>query len=375
MTDRLEFDDRLLNRYAVEDLAASHPALHAALATWFSAFGDFDDASLGRLIAARSPDDVDRWKAKGEAALASIPGLAATLDAVLQALEAARPGEALDLGRLEGLREAARINRTMLVERAPALVAAALASAGGYQQMRAGATAAVEQTAERLEALRGQAADGSRSYRELQPLLAELQSTWQALHRSLSGLSRADQRAVQAPLEPRMLAAARALTRDLFLAKMRDRAAGTWPTPEIPGPGAAIAEQFAAALARGDVAGAHGLLAPWLARAWSVEHLAATLHRAAREIATEFELPEAPPVAGYQVDRSPLRYADLRSNAAAQPVPAEVTEPAYRGWFRVELQTEAEDAYLTDVDHLARLDLVIVDTPEGERIGHLAFEA
>jgi hypothetical protein len=46
---RLAFDDRLLNRYTVEDLEKTHPALFTALQAWFKAFSDFDDTSLANL--------------------------------------------------------------------------------------------------------------------------------------------------------------------------------------------------------------------------------------------------------------------------------------------------------------------------------------
>src|SRR5262245_540855 len=168
MTDRLRFDDRILNPYTVEDLAQSHPALHSALGGWFKAFSNFDDTSLARLIGARGAEDVDKWKVKGEAALKSASGLVSSLDVVIAELTTALAagGAPEALAQLAVLLEAARTNRTALADHAPALVAKAIGSTGTYDTTKADAAAAVERTAERLEAMRARAEDPSKSYRD-----------------------------------------------------------------------------------------------------------------------------------------------------------------------------------------------------------------
>ena len=374
MSDRLQFDDRLLNLYAVEDLEGTHPALHAALLAWFRAFGDFDDGSLGRLIAARGPADVERWKGPAQAALSRIPAVVATLDALIAELETAPSRGAPDQrARFAELLQAARANRTVLVELAPALVARALDSTRDYDGARAAAAAAVARTVRRLEEMRARSEDASRTYAELQPMVAELQSTWEALDRALAPLSRQDQRAVRGAQDAAMRAAAAALCRNLFLRKMRDRAAGAWPAPTIAPPGDSAPERFAAALARGDYAAAHATLAPWLADAWTEERLAADLRRSAREIAAGFDLVEPPPAGAWSVGSNPMGYEDVRTLSGAA-IPAEVTAENFRGWFPIRVQTEEEDGFLTEMDTLVSLYAIAVDTPAGERIGYLRLE-
>src|SRR5262249_47211763 len=170
------FDDRLINRYTVEDLEKSHPALHNALLVWFKAFGDFDDGGLAKLVNAKSPDDVERAKPRAQAALDSIPGVVKTLDAVTAELEAALAAQAAfpERAQLEGLLESARTNRTALAERLPAMAANALGSPASYETARAAAVAAVTRTADRLEEMRARSADATKSYRDLQPTVAEL---------------------------------------------------------------------------------------------------------------------------------------------------------------------------------------------------------
>jgi hypothetical protein len=370
---RLAFDDRLLNRYTVEDLEKTHPALFTALQAWFKAFSDFDDTSLAKLIAARGQADIDTWKEKGQAALASIPSVVETLDGVILELESALSrGPFPERAQLEGLFDSARKNRKALVEDAPALVAKALGSVGAYDETKSEAAAAVARTAKRLEEMRDRSAEESRSYRELQPLVEELKKTWAALDHALEPLSRQDQRAVREPQEQRMRAAAGALCRNLFDRKMRDRANGAWPTPEILEPGDSAPERFAAALARGDVAAAHATLAPWVADEWTVERLQEEYTRTAAEIAAGFDMPEPPPAGAWEVGSNPLTLEDLRSED--NDIAAEVTEKNFLGWFPIQILTEEEDGYLTDLANLASLYTVAVSTPDGERIGFLKFE-
>jgi hypothetical protein len=374
MPDRLAFDDRLLNRYTVEDLEKTHPALFTALQAWFKAFSDFDDTSLAKLIAARGQVDIDKWKDKALAALASIPSVVATLDGVILELESALSRSQFpERSQLEALFDSARKNRNALVEDAPALVAQALGSVGAYDATKSEAAAAVARTAKKLEEMRDRSADASRSYRELQPLVEELKKTWTALDHALESLSRQDQRAVREPQNHRMREAAGALCRNLFDRKMRDRANGTWPAPEVFEPGDSAPERFAAALARGDFAAAHATLARWVAGEWTVERLHEEYTRTATDIAAGFDMAEPPPAGAWEVGSNPLTLEDLRDED--NDIAAEVTEENFLGWFPIQILTEEEDAYLTDLASLASLYTVAVSTSDGERIGFLRFEA
>jgi len=368
------FDDRLINRYTVEDLEKSHPALHSALLVWFKAFGDFDDGGLAKLVNAKSPADVERAKPRAQAALDSIPGVVKTLDAVTTELETAlaAPAAFPERAQLEGLLESARTNRTALVERLPAMAADALGSPASYETARAKAVAAVTRTADRLEEMRTRSADATKSYKDLQPMVAELKGVWGELDKALSALSRQDQRAVRAPEDGRTRAAALALCRNLYARKMRDRASGAWPAATIAPPGDPAPERFAAALAAGNFSVANATLAPWLVTVWTADRLAQEITQSTRATAEAADLPEAPRVGAYEVGANPMQYDDMRHEPANRTgVPAEVTAGNYRGWFIVNLQTEEEDGYLTDIDTLATLYVVAVNTPDGDRIGYV----
>jgi hypothetical protein len=373
MTDRLVFDDRLLNRYTVEDLEQSHPPLHSALQAWFQAFSDFDDTSLAKLIAARGQSEIDKWKEKGIAALKSIPAVVHTLNGVIGELKTAlTAGDLPERQQLEALLESAKKNRWALLEQAPDLVTKALDSARAYDETKSEAAAAVARTAKKLEEMRDRSADESRSYRELQPLVEELKNVWAALDHALEPLSRQDQRAVREPQDARMREAAGALCRSLFDRKMRDRSNGSWPAPEIFEPGDSAPERLAAALARGDFAAAHATFAPWVANEWTVERLQDEYNRTATEIAAGFDMPEPPLAGAWEVGSNPLSLEDLRSED--NDISEEVTEENFLGWFPIQILTEEEDAYLTDLANLASLYAVAVNTPDGERIGFLKFE-
>ena len=368
------FDDRLINRYTVEDLEKSHPTLHNALLVWFKAFGDFDDGGLAKLVNAKSPADVERAKPRAQAAIDSIPGVVKTLHAVTAELEAALSTTAVfpERAQLEGLLESARHNRTSLVDRLPAMAASSLGSPESYETARGQAAAAVARTAQRLEEMRARSEDTTKSYRDVQPMVAELKGVWRELDQALSALSRQDQRAVRAQEDGRMRAAAMALCRNLFARKMRDRASGAWPAATIAPPGDSAPERFAAALAAANFAEAHATLAPWLARVWTADRLAEEIGRSARAIAESADLAETPPPGAYEVSANPMQYDDMRQEPASRAgVPADVTAGNYRGWFSVNIHTDEEDGYLTDIDTLATVYVLVVSTSDGERIGYL----
>lgn len=376
MPARLSFDDRLWNPYAVENLEHSHPGLHGHLRKWFTAIGDFDDTSLLRLVNAKGADEVAKWHEKGSAALEAARHVALTLEPVTKALEQALAGSAPfpERQQLEDLLEAARRNRAALLEQAPALAAEALGSASGYADVKAAATKAVDETARRLEAMRERASGSPAPYRELQPVVDELRETWSALDRALAPLSRQDQRAVRDPMQERMAAAARTLCRALFLAKTRDRASGAFPMPGIAAPGDGVAERLAAAVARRDLAGAAATLAPWLRDAWTAGRLGEALDRSAAEIAAGFGLDVPPPPGDWHAGANPMTYEDVRARERTEaPVPAEVTTQNFVAWHVIEIRTEEEDEYLTDIGFLLTLYAISVRTPEGERIGYLAL--
>ena len=373
MPDRLAFDDRLLNRYTVEDLAKSHPSLYSALEAWFTAFGEFDDTALAKAIAARGQAEIDKWKDRAVAALKSIPAVVHTLNGVIEQLKTAlAAGDFPEREQLEALLDSARQNRSVLLDQAPSLITKALDSVGAYDETKSEAAAAVARTAKKLEDMRDRSADESRSYHELQPLVEELKKTWATLDHALDPLSRRDQRAVREPQDARMREAASALCRNLFDRKMRDRANGVWPAHDIPEPGDSAPERLAAALARGDFTAAYATLAPWVAAEWTAERLQAEYTRTATEIAAGFDMPQPPPAGAWEVGSNPLTLEDLRSED--NDIAAAVTEENFLGWFPIQILTEEEDAYLTDLANLASLYAVAVTMPDGERIGFLKFE-
>lgn len=373
MIDRLSFDDRLLNRYTVEDLEKSHPAVFAALQAWFEAFSDFDDTSLAKLIAARGQVEIDKWKERAVAALASIPAVVHTLNAVIEELKAAlSAGDAPERTQLEGLLESARKNRSVLLDQAPDLVTKALDSVRSYDETKSEAAAAVARTARKLEEMHHRSADESRSFRELQPLIEELRKAWAALDHDLAPLSRQDQRAVREPQDARMRAAAQALCHNLFERKQHDRAAASWPAPEIILVDDSAPHRLAAAIARGNFTAAHATLAPWLTAEWTVTRLEAEFTRSAGAIAAGFDLSAPPPAGGYDVGENPCSLEALREDT--EGISAEVTYENFLGWFPIRIQTEEEDSYLTDLDYLASLYAIAVSTPDGDRIGFIKFE-
>ncbi|HKV98639.1 MAG TPA: hypothetical protein VJN96_02385, partial [Vicinamibacterales bacterium] len=233
---------------------------------------------------------------------------------------------------------------------------------------------AVVRTAERLDEMRARSADTTKSFKDLQPMVAELKGVWHDLDRALTALSRQDQRAVREPQDARMRASALTLCRNLLARKTRDRASGAWPAATVAPPGESAAERFAAALAAGNAAAAQATLAPWIAGVWTADRLAAQLAQSAKAIADGSDLAEVPPAAAYEVSANPMQYDQVAQEPAyRKDLPAEVTAANYRGWFVVQIQTDEEDAYLTDVDTLATLYAIVVSTPAGERIGYLRF--
>ncbi|HEY7683686.1 MAG TPA: hypothetical protein VH879_13660 [Gemmatimonadales bacterium] len=373
MADQLNFDPRLWNPYAVANLEQSHPELHAALKTWFEALKPFEASDLLKLANARGPAEVAKWGEKGKAALADAPAVASTLGPVIAELKRARAGAAASPGReqLESLLQAAEQNRAALVDHAPAFVARALGSSDSHDALKAAAVAAVEATAFRLEQMLVRSQDESRSYRDLQPLVNELKETWAALDTALRPLSRQDQREVRGPQDRRMTGAATALCLNLFLRKMRDRQSGAWPMPEITPPGDSAPERFAAALARGDYAAAHTTLAPWLTTEWTVERLSQELRQSASEIAAGFDLEEAPPPGAYDVGSNPMSYAEVRNLGDAERVPEEITAENFLRWVPIQIQTEEEDGYLTNIEYVLSLYTVAVSFDGAERIGYV----
>jgi hypothetical protein len=371
----LEFDVRLWNPYAVENLEQTHPAVHAALKAWFNALQGFDESSLEKLVSARTPEEVAKWRAKGEAALASAPSVTATLDTLIRELDLAlsgTPGQEQE--QLEGLKQSALANRAALVERAPALVAKALAAPAPRGDVKDAAVRAVNEAVSRLEAILAQSKDPGRPYRDLQPLVGQLRALWSDLDQALAPLSRNEQRAVRGEQNARMVLASSALCRNLFLAKMRERKSGRWPLPEVRAPGHSAAEQFAAALARGEYSKAHGLLAPWLRHEWPAERLQEELERSAAAIAAGFDLAEPPPPGDYSASVNPMTYANVREADTSGAVPSEITADTFRGWFPIRIQTDDEDSYLTDLDCLFSFFAIAVEANGREQSGYLRLE-
>jgi hypothetical protein len=265
----------------------------------------------------------------------------------------------------------ARRNRTVLLEEAPVLVAEALASSPEYARQRAGAVAAVDAAAERLNAMRARSDDEATPYAELAPLVGQLKELWAGLDRALAPLSRGEQDAIRGERAEPMTTAAKALTRNLFLRKMRDRGRGDWPAPEVL-PGETAPERFASALAGGDYGQASTLLAPWLEEEWTAARLEEEMSRSVAEIVAGFDLPVGPPAGAWEVGSNPLDLAALKEDES-EAIPEDVSEANFRGWWPVQILTEEEDGWLTDIGYLATLFVIAVELDGQERIGYLRF--
>jgi hypothetical protein len=134
----------------------------------------------------------------------------------------------------------------------------------------------------------------------------------------------------------------------------------------------AFGEAFAnAALAR-DWPGVRAMLAPWLQRSLSPDHVraffeddyAATL---AESGIAEPHFPEVPYVSG-----NSCTLADLLtpSFGAPPPIPSEVTAENFRQWMKVQLQCFDEQAASLDFDYFTEVWLIVVAHQEGLKIGY-----
>lgn len=377
MPEHLQLDARIYNPYQVEDLETSHPAVFTALNVWFEAIRHFEDGPLNRLIGARSAADIERFRADGEAVLARVPAFAANLDPLITALEAAMAkepaGPAKD--RLQGLLEAARHNRSEWLERAPRLVAQAIASAKNVPAVTVDAEALLTATTTKLEKLAAESASDRKKFAELQPLIEQLRRTWADLDAGLASLPRQEAKLLRRAHQARMGAAASALCRNVMNAKMRDRASGLMPGPKIELKADTLPDRFAVAILRADYTAACALMAPWLRETWTPDTLRKKVEEECASIASGFNMETPPPPADYEVGSSASKLADLRSSrhVTEPPIPPEVNEENFVAWIPVTIMPDEEDSYLTDIGTLLAPCLITVKEGGEERIGYLWF--
>ncbi|HKV73611.1 MAG TPA: hypothetical protein VJN95_03765 [Gemmatimonadales bacterium] len=372
MTDHLSLDARLWSLDRFRALEASHPSLYLGLKSCISAFGRVDIAALERLMAARGAEAVEPARRAGEPALHTATIVGGMLSQLIGRVEKA-VADAGGTGdpELAVLLEAARRNRTALLDEAPSRIAEALASSPEYARHRAAAVAAVDAAALHLELLRTRSARADAKYAELAPMVGDLKEVWAGLDRALAPLSRQEQDSIRGPKLEAMGAAAREIAGNLFGRKMRDRAAGDWPAPEIP-PGESAAERFAWALASRDFGTAGRLLAPWLAADWPAGRIEEEFTREVEASVAGFDLPAAPPPGAWEVGSNPLDLAGLREDLS-EPVPAAINEDNYRGWWPIQILTEEEDGWLTDLAQLVSVYVIVVELGGRELIGYLRF--
>lgn len=378
MPERLQLDDRIYNPYSVEDLAQTHPPVFAALETWFKGVRQFDDGPLLRLIAARGPEEVGRNRAAGEAALAHLPEFAGNLDPLIAALEQALAQETAGSSmhrRLSELLEAARHNRKELLERAPALVAQAIASAESYSAAVQRAEALVDATAKKIEAMARASQNSTKSFAELRPMIEELRRIWEQLEAGLAGLPRQEARRIRSTQEPRMKTAASTLCSNLMSSKMRARSSGLLPALGVTAKRDSVVDRFAIALLRGDYQTACALMATWLQKIWTAESLRQRVEEEYAAIAGDSGLPVAPPPGDYEAGSNPLGIADLRRlRGSSRPlIPAEVTEENFLGWVPLSIMPEEEDSYLTNMGYLLSAYVIPVREAGEQRIGYLSL--
>ncbi|HTO73930.1 MAG TPA: hypothetical protein VMJ30_08925 [Gemmatimonadales bacterium] len=372
MTDHLSLDERLWDLDHYQSLESSQPSLYLGLKSCISAFSRVDLAALDRLMAARGAAEVEPARGAGELALHTATIVGGMLSQLIGKLETAVTGARRNADpQLEVMLEAARRNRTALLNEAPVRVAEALASSPEYTRQRAAAVAAVDAAALHLAVMRTRSASPDASYAELAPMVGELRELWGELDRALAPLSRREQESIRGPQSEAMGAVAREITRNLYERKMRDRASGAWPRPEIP-PGESAAERFAWALASANYGTAARLLAPWLAAEWPPSRIEEEFARSVEEVVGGFDLPAAPPPGAWQVGSNPLDLAGLRDDLG-EPIPEAVNEENFRGWWPIQILTDEEDGWLTDLAQLAAVSVIAVELGGRELIGYIRF--
>jgi hypothetical protein len=322
------------------------------------------------LITTREPEEVQKYRGAAEAVMVALPQLASRLDPVIAALQDALARSVPD-PRFEGLLEGAKNSQRTLLERAPDLFAAALRRVENVDAERARAADLARTTTEALEAMAAQSADTTRTFAELASVLAEHYRRLRELNAALDDLPRADARAFQR--DSRRATASAALCRNLYAAKMRDRAAGRLPLPSKTAEGTGAAHALAVAIIAADYDAAHALLAPWLRAQWSPEVLRARISARYALVAAASEDKTLPPAADYRASRGLFELAELR-NGKAVSVPDEVTEESFDGRWYLEILSEEEDAFFTGIDQLASFWLVAVKTDGGPRVGSLEID-
>lgn len=118
--------------------------------------------------------------------------------------------------------------------------------------------------------------------------------------------------------------------------------------------------------------GVRELLAPWLPE--SPDDLQKKLEDEYRcTLQGELHYPSVPYVSGNRSTLEDLR--EPKDGGRCRPIPAEVTPDNFRQWMTIQLQCSEEQADELEVDFLAELWLIVVELPEGLRVGYWATTA
>jgi hypothetical protein len=66
-----------------------------------------------------------------------------------------------------------------------------------------------------------------------------------------------------------------------------------------------------------------------------------------------------------------MSYAEVRNLGDAERVPEEITAENFLRWVPIQIQTEEEDGYLTNIEYVLSLYTVAVSFDGAERIGYV----
>lgn len=122
----------------------------------------------------------------------------------------------------------------------------------------------------------------------------------------------------------------------------------------------------------------HGMLAPWLQARYSVTDVQAFfesdyLRLLAGSGISELAYPAVPYVSG-----NPSSLESLREKKSwlprPRPIPVEVTDANFRQWMKLQLLCSEEQAQQLDLDYLTELWLIVVEIPDGLRVGYWAHD-
>src|SRR5262245_50672370 len=131
------------------------------------------------------------------------------------------------------------------------------------------------------------------------------------------------------------------------------------------------------ALAR-DWAGVHGLLAPWMQRALTVEQVQAffedeyrvTLKDSGIETMHYPEHPDPEVGGNNHVNDTSIRRPLSFIGGKVRPVAPYVTDENMRYWMRLQLQCSDEQMETLNFDFFCEVWMAVVETPDGLRVGY-----